>query len=115
MLRRFARRSAVATILGLLGWVLLPTLESAAQSPAGMRVYTDPDTGQFLEEPRIDLPRPTFPSPGRANELPLDREVLDDGTVAIHLRESFQHQLTAHVGPDGQVHLGCHHTAPGEH
>ena len=76
--------------------------ESHAPARSGMEAHIDPQTGRFLPEPAVrpqPLPIPTRP--------PLAAKTLPSGEIVIKFDDRFHSTMTATVGPDGKVHLGC--------
>jgi len=98
---------AIAVGLVVFGTCVVPSVrgEDAANAPAqsGMRAYVDPQTGRFAPAPVVPSQRPQ-PAPTRP---PIVMIPQPDGSTEIQFDERHRKTVTATVGADGQVHLGC--------
>ena len=98
------RRIGVGLVV--LGACMVPGAngDDATRAPArsGMQAHVDPQTGRFVPEP-TERPH-ALPSPTRP---PLETRTMPSGETVIKFDDRFHSTMTATVGPDGKVHLGC--------
>jgi hypothetical protein len=74
--------------------------DAAPAGAAGMRVYVDPQTGDFLSEgPPLALPAPQSP-PSAEEDSPVDGKM-------IRLNGQFLSAVVARIAPDGSQRLEC--------
>ena len=86
---------------------VVPTASGEEQGPgparSGMQANIDPQTGRFVPEP-AGRPQVTVPQDLRP---PLVAVTKPDGSLEVELDDRYQSRITATVGADGRVHLGC--------
>lgn len=80
----------------------------------GLRVFKDPKTGRLREpEPeeiralarKVAADRARAPRRVRAAQAPLTSVEAADGSVTLHLDESFMTEVVATKGPDGKIQI----------
>ena len=117
MNRRVLLLLSALAVLVVVAWVfstdaLTPTETadaSVAASPdVGLKVYIDPNTGEFVDAPT----EPEAVSPPSFGDLNLSDEGLveEDSPVSgkmVNLQGRFRHNFTAVIGPDGKPIAVC--------
>ncbi len=91
--------------------------EAAPVGAAGMRLYVDPDTGEFLETPSepisLELAQDGL-SPYSTSVEGLVEVDAPGGGKMVYLRGRFRMAYTVTVDESGVVHAGCGHRHPAE-
>lgn len=122
-MKRFAAGAAAVALIGVATWLIqartsqTPTASPAestiqdTQSAAGMRVYRDPVTGEFVSSPPVGTAEPGV-SKELADPLSTSSEGLvirpaPGGGVMVDLQGRFQNTATVTTDADGHRVISC--------
>ena len=84
-------------------------------SPAGMRLYVDPDTGEFVETPSEAAPvEMAQDEMGQfsTSTAGLFEEEAPGGGIMVNLQGRFQQAYVAVIDESGNLSAGCGHVHP---
>ena len=86
------------------------SVTSGSGAAGGLRVYQDPDTGEFVEPPAgaesEEGPPPSSFSTSGAG-LAETASPVPGGGVTVEVGDRFMNAMTATVGPDGKTSVTC--------
>jgi hypothetical protein len=86
---------------------MAPSASAAPAGTAGMRVILDPETGERIARPARGAASPAARPFRPRRSTALRSETLANGTVLLHLDESYMEYAVVRIDAQGKRHLDC--------